>query len=114
MGASQPKDTRIRTVQHLVALTGELPDGILSEECKSGYSPWMVIFSIPSPAAENYRMLRANLMFGLQDVKVVCLISAGKGDTVPVGFNLVIALTHAGQTVILTKANLHKPNFQKP
>jgi len=103
------QDTTIRSARQLVDLTGELPIGIISKMDELGSNPWMVMLSDPSPTAENYRALRANLMFGMQDVKVLCLTSAGGGSTRPIAVNLAVALSQAGQSVILVEGNLREP-----
>ena len=102
------QDTTIRSARQLVDLTGELPIGIISKMDELGSNPWMVMLSDPSPTAENYRALRANLMFGMQDVKVLCLTSAGGGSTRPIAVNLAVALSQAGQSVILVEGNLRE------
>ena len=107
------QDTTIRNARRLVELTGDLPIGIISKVDAPVSNSWTVMLSETSLAAENYRALRANLMFGLPDAKVFCLTPAGSGGTATTGLNLAVALSQAGQSVILVEANLHEPELSQ-
>jgi capsular exopolysaccharide synthesis family protein len=73
----------------------------------------MAMLSGPTRTAEGYQTLRANLMFGLPEAKVICLTSAGSGGTGTLGVNLAVALSQAAQSVILIDGNLHKPELSE-
>jgi len=107
------QDTTIRTARQLVELTGELPIGIIAKVTKPGANPWMVMLTDTFPVAENYRALRANLMFGMPNVKVICLTAASSDSSAHIGVNLAVALAQADQSVILVEANLHEPTVAK-
>jgi capsular exopolysaccharide synthesis family protein len=107
------QDTTIRNAHQLVERTGELPIGIISVSDIPESTPRMAMLHETSIAAESYRALRANLMFGLPDVKVICLTSTNNKSIGTTGINLAVALSQAGQSVILVEANLQMPELSE-
>ncbi len=105
------QETTIRTARQVLAFTGEPPIGIISESAGANSDPWMLLLSDPSQEAENYRALRANLMFGLPEAKALAITSAGGGGSAKVGVNLAIALAQVGQSVVLVEADLREPEL---
>lgn len=106
-------DTRVRTVRDAEALT-DLPTlGRIPAAAGSG-DGLVILDDAGSNAAESFRILRANLEFGIasQGIKTLMVTSAtpGEGKSTTIA-NLAVASAIAGRSVALVDLDLRKPKI---
>lgn len=108
-------DTKLKTPNHLVRLSGASPLAVVGVVPKSEQKP-LVALDQHSHHSESYRTLRSNLAFADVDEAprsiVVSSAATSEGKTT-VACNLAIVLAQTGLRVCLVDADLRRPSVAR-